>query len=345
MKRFYLMAWALVLSMPVLAKNKISMVTYFPVPYVAYSQASATGMDIGLSSTCDMKLGCAQSDVTLKATDAVNVTNGRLNLDGGLGVKGSSVVLGEGNKLGRIHFNNVRFQTGNMNSVSVENNIVTPTLNLFGQKFPSCKAKDGKGKMSWKQLTLAGADKKELYLVCGDGVESVEKPCTQSKPTDSQACGGGCGRQFRNVSCNTSTGQWETGEWSSCSGGTPAKTTEEKPCSITSNYKYHPSSDSPSGSINFYDVAGKRTRVWDAATCKWADWGPCKADIYVSMGPFTKPENKGFCQSDPICNTGPNQLNGPCTWPQSGGLGGKKCAVPYAVDGCYLYQCQTITIE
>lgn len=174
MKRFYLLAWVLVLSMPVMAKNKINMVTYFPVPYVAYSETNATAMDIGLTNTCDMKLGCAQSNVTLKATNAVNLTDGRLNLDGGLGVKGKSVVLGEGNKLGKIAFKNARLQTGNMNSVTVEDDTVTNTLNLFGQKFPSCKAKDSTGKMSWKQLNLVGSDKGELYLVCGEGAESFD---------------------------------------------------------------------------------------------------------------------------------------------------------------------------
>lgn len=239
MKRFYLLAWALILSLPVMAKNKISMVTYFPVPYVAYSQTSATGMDIGLSSTCDMKLGCTQSDVTLKATNAVNVTSGRLNLDGGLGVKGSSVVLGEGNKLGKITFNNARLQTANMNSVVVEENTAAQTLNLFGQKFPSCKAKDGKGKMSWKKLTLAGSDKSELYLVCGDGVAS-------STPTPCQPTNGG--RETYTESCpsgqtGTVTYTWD---YSACKYNKSSTCKEEKGCSDAAYKLSHKSECCPS---------------------------------------------------------------------------------------------------
>ena len=75
MKRLFIFS-LLLLSSAAYAKNKISMVTYFPVPYVAYSQVNTTDqMDIGLTSACSMKLGCSEDSATLNAT--------RVNLKGG----------------------------------------------------------------------------------------------------------------------------------------------------------------------------------------------------------------------------------------------------------------------
>ncbi|MDO5765811.1 MAG: hypothetical protein Q4P84_08950, partial [Elusimicrobiales bacterium] len=139
MKRFYLFVLLFLVSFPVLAKNKISMVTYFPVPYVAYSQVNTTEqMDIGLTSTCDMKLGCSETSATLNAT-RVNLNGGKLNLDGGRGIKGYTVSLGNGSGEGRISFENVRIQTGTMESVNAQDTQVA-NLNLFGKTFPSCKS-------------------------------------------------------------------------------------------------------------------------------------------------------------------------------------------------------------
>ena len=43
--------------------NKMTMVTYFPVKYVAYSQVDVTKqMDVGLTSACQMNLGCSADD-------------------------------------------------------------------------------------------------------------------------------------------------------------------------------------------------------------------------------------------------------------------------------------------
>ena len=65
--------------------------------------------------------------------------------------------------------------------------------------------------------------------VADDGV----KDCTAARPSNTQACPNGCGVQTRTVTCNTSTGVWETGAWSgacecSCSGVAPANS---QPCS------------------------------------------------------------------------------------------------------------------
>ncbi|MDO5764355.1 MAG: hypothetical protein Q4P84_01470 [Elusimicrobiales bacterium] len=160
------------------ATNKISMVTYFPVPYVAYSQVNTTEqMDIGLTSTCDMKLGCSEESATLNAT-RVNLKGGKLNLDGGLGIKGYSLNLGSGYGDGKISFQNVRIQTGNMESVNAAD-IKAANLNLFGKAFPSCKSANSEsgGQMQWTSLKLKGASSSELYLACG---ALKDTPCCSS---------------------------------------------------------------------------------------------------------------------------------------------------------------------
>ena len=158
------------------ATNKISMVTFFPVPYVAYSQLKATDqMDIGLTNSCDMTLGCSEASATLNATQ-VKVKGGKLTLDGGRGIIGDVLSLGNGNNDGKISFQNVRIQTGNMESVNAQGMTVS-NLKLFGKAFPSCKDANSasSGQMQWTSLKLKGADSKELYLACG-GLDSASEP-------------------------------------------------------------------------------------------------------------------------------------------------------------------------
>nr|QGT50733.1 hypothetical protein Elusimicrob1349_2030 [uncultured Elusimicrobia bacterium] len=155
------------------ATNKIGMVTYFPVSYVAYSQVNAGQMDVGLTSTCDMKLGCDAASSPALQAETVKLESGRLDLNGGRGIKGDELSLGSGNATsanpGKIKFNNVRIQTGTMESVNA-NDVKAAELKLFDKKFPSCKDANtaSNGQMSWKSLKLSGAAKDELYLACGD---------------------------------------------------------------------------------------------------------------------------------------------------------------------------------
>ena len=184
MKRFYLFSLLFFVSLTVLAKNKISMVTYFPVPYVAYSQVNTTEqMDIGLTSACSMKLGCSEESATLNAAQ-VNLKGGKLNLDGGLGIKGYTLSLGSGNGEGKISFQNVRIQTGNMESVNAAD-IKAANLNLFGKAFPSCKAANSEsgGQMQWASLKLKGASSNELYLMCGESAVPETPKCTADRRT------------------------------------------------------------------------------------------------------------------------------------------------------------------
>ena len=57
MKKFFIICCLLLGTVWCQAENKIQMVTYFPVPYVAYSQINPTKqLDVGLSSACEMNL-------------------------------------------------------------------------------------------------------------------------------------------------------------------------------------------------------------------------------------------------------------------------------------------------
>ncbi|MDO5765790.1 MAG: hypothetical protein Q4P84_08845 [Elusimicrobiales bacterium] len=182
MKRLFIFS-LLLFPAVVYAKNKISMVTYFPVPYVAYSRVNVNQqMDIGLTSACDMKLGCSETSATLNAA-RVNLNGGKLNLDGGRGIRGNTLSLGSSNGEGRISFRNVRIQTGTMESVNAEDMNVS-ALKLFGKEFPSCKDKDSSGQMQWASLKLKGASSNELYLMCGTLADSSEA----EPPSSAKVC-------------------------------------------------------------------------------------------------------------------------------------------------------------
>ena len=175
-KKLLLVVALLAGSLPVMAKNKISMVTFFPVPYVAYSRVNVTQqMDIGLAPRdCQLSLGCsalANTQKTLNVT-TLNLKSGQLALMGATSkVEGTSIAVGENTGVAALEFANLR-----ANSIVEAFSINTPSLvadslNLFGQPFPSCKAANSlsAGVMSWQKLALGpDPDLLETYLVCGN---------------------------------------------------------------------------------------------------------------------------------------------------------------------------------
>ena len=131
------------------------------------------------------------------------------------------------------------------------------------------------------------------YRTCNCGVWSAwqgscapeSKACSaSSKPASEQPCGS-CGqKQTRSVSCDTSTGVWKTGGWSSC----PADPT----CSGSSTQSC------PSGQT------GTQTRT---CTCgKWSNWqGTCTPKPTCSDASY-KASHKSECcpstsTSDSVC--------------------------------------------
>ena len=86
MKKFFIICCLLLGTVWCQAENKIQMVTYFPVPYVAYSQINPTKqLDVGLSSACEMNLGCQESGEAglypLQVTTELLLNKGRLDFN------------------------------------------------------------------------------------------------------------------------------------------------------------------------------------------------------------------------------------------------------------------------
>ncbi len=85
------------------------------------------------------------------------------------------------------------------------------------------------------------------------------KDCAEPRPSNTQSCSNGCGTQTRTVTCNTSTGVWETGAWSGdcsceCTGTKPTETQSCNTCGTQT-----------------------RTVTCDTSTGQWVpgDWSTC----------------------------------------------------------------------
>lgn len=206
-------------SVGLAAGNKMSMVTYFPVPYVAYSQVTAdTQLDVGLTqNACNMSLGCAESEVNLKA-HTVNLAGGRLDLNGGRGVVGDSISLGAVAAAGgQVKFKNVRINKGDMQSLNADDMRVS-TLKLFGHDFPPCAGKgDGDGTMSWQPLTLQGASGDELYLLCGKPKGSVS-PNPEPDPEPNDSCSDNSYYMAHRCECDPKPSNCCTQDWAEAEG-------------------------------------------------------------------------------------------------------------------------------
>ena len=187
MKKLFTLLGVLAAPLGLWADSKIQMVTYFPVPYVAYSKVNATDqMDIGLTTSCIMNLGCTESgNAGLRPLNVTNtiLNKGKLELNTAAAVSGSAASIGSGSGSGSMNFNsNLRVNTLN-DGVSVEaNNITVDTLKLFPNRittdFPSCASTGAPGtpNISWQKLKLK--DKEEVYLMCGNAKEAEpEDPC------------------------------------------------------------------------------------------------------------------------------------------------------------------------
>ena len=158
------------------ADKKIQMVTYFPTPYVAYSNVQATAaLDIGLTGTCKMELGCDESGLALRASSAVVVQKGTFDLNAAGRVQSETVTLGKGGGAGTFNFDADLVVTTLQNGQSVEatkmqvdNLYLFPSHTQNGGAFPVCAGET----MSWQKLS-----DNRTYLVCGAVQEPQE--CTK----------------------------------------------------------------------------------------------------------------------------------------------------------------------
>jgi len=153
------------------ANNKISMVTFFPVPYVAYNRVNATEeMDIGLRS-CNLTLGSTGSTNQPLSVTNTKVTSGNLALNNASAVNvQNQLSLGIPNRFGpaTLKFKNLYVgSVSNGGSVNTDSMVVNG-LSLFNRNFPSCVAKVSSGQIAWASLALGpNPDKKEIFLTCG----------------------------------------------------------------------------------------------------------------------------------------------------------------------------------
>ena len=82
--------------------------------------------------------------------------------------------------------------------------------------------------------------------------ETSVKECTGVKPATNESCGN-CGSRTRTVTCNTTTGTWDVGGWSACSG--------EGVCSV---------GETEQGSCSLGQT-GVKTRTC-TSSCAWSAW-------------------------------------------------------------------------
>ena len=170
-------------------------------------------MDVGLTNTCAMNLGCNESgSAGLKPLQAttVNLNQGKLDLNTGAAAVSNSVTMGSGVGIAEMNFGkDVRIGTLN-NGYTVETNQMTvDVLKLFPSRikndFPSCASTGASGapQVSWQQLQLKG--KNETYLVCGTPKESTCYP-----PANESALGA-CPLGYSGV--RTRTWNYTTCQW------------------------------------------------------------------------------------------------------------------------------------
>ena len=185
--------------------NKMTMVTYFPVKYVAYSQVDVMKqMDVGLTSACQMNLGCSADEgfntgKSLRVNNLLNIAGGKLELNDAPAIEGSTARIGSGNGVSDFDFK-TSLRVGNYKQgyTMQTDNMYLSELNLFGYKFPACSGET----MSWQKLKLK--NKEEVYLVCGEAEQGTCEP-PADEPTE-KPCDYGTGTQTR-------TWNYETCQW------------------------------------------------------------------------------------------------------------------------------------
>ena len=194
--------------------NKMTMVTYFPVKYVAYSQVDVMKqMDVGLTSACQKNLGCTAEEgfntgKSLRVNNLLNIAGGKLDLNDAPAIEGSTARIGSGNGVGNFDFE-TSLRVGNYKQgyTMQTDNMYLSELNLFGYKFPACSGET----MSWQKLKLK--NKEEVYLVCGNAEQGTCEP-PAGEPTE-EPCGEGVtGTKKR--TWNYETCQWNMWSSSGC---------------------------------------------------------------------------------------------------------------------------------
>ena len=199
MKRFLL---GLLLLFPVCAfaadKKNISMVTYFPVPYVAYSTVDVeNNMDIGLDRNSGARLDLGNSKLlppqsALNVAGYINVKN-KLFLEPGTSEYKTAEVrhisLGDASSVANREvwwLFEKSLRANEVNAFGLSTDVANvDKLQLANKNFPSCYAAnpDSGGKMYWTKVSITDKSADEsLFLTCGRYAappEDTRKKCTK----------------------------------------------------------------------------------------------------------------------------------------------------------------------
>lgn len=178
-----------ILSVPCFAADNIKMVTYFPVPYLAYNELGVVGTcDLGLMGSCSLDAGRYLSVRPNAGLTQTGLNRGVISLKGreldlqstALTPQVQSYVLRVGDRptsktqeallTFRHRLEVGTLQGGDLQSIEADNTAYMNSLTLFGSTFPAC-AKDNH-QISWQRLAF---DKREsTFLVCGQGESACE---------------------------------------------------------------------------------------------------------------------------------------------------------------------------
>ncbi len=184
----------LVSSLTAVADNKITMVTYFPTPYMAYKDITVTGpCDIGLINDCRLTVA---KDLQV---DSMSVGQGATLTLKGHDAQANALQSGQGAaSRGSLVFEGTLIPDtlpGQVKALETEEGTLTG-LKLGSKAFPACNATGNK--ISWKNLTINNQE--GVYLVCGDGTAGALN-CDASYPKCEKELNGQC----KSPSCDPSS--------------------------------------------------------------------------------------------------------------------------------------------
>ncbi len=155
--------------------------------------------------------------------------------------------------------------------------------------------------------------------------------CLGLQPPAIESCGQKCGTHTRQVTCDTSTGNWVTGEWGECSneGVCAPNSTESANCSETNS--------------------SQKTRTC-TSSCTWGAWNEdgcnnkCDDTVYAKEHACECNPNSSTCCADNyksvwdsntkqcVCQSGTHDSNGMCCPIGQVSLDGKKCVYEYVPE-------------
>lgn len=175
MKKLVLCIWIFVVPFYVASASNISMVTYFPTPYMAYHDLDVEkACSLGLISKCELKT------TNLNVVDTLTLKTGILDLKGG-NIVTPKFTFGNENITGSVdgivtfkkNLTIDKTDTTLTNIKTTSLATISSSLQLGNYAFPTCDSSDHK--ISWQDLTLDGTSGQ--FLVCGAGTDAYQT-CT-----------------------------------------------------------------------------------------------------------------------------------------------------------------------